>query len=387
MNQIAEAVEHAGFDRVAVSGGYDMPHTDDIVIWVAFFSRCQRYRRRQVETLAYGYSLQAPKKTKARHNVRVQWRNTDNQAVPITHPGNAEWRRTFEGWANITTQMTIMQMTANGGSFVMPTPNWLSLPEDIAWFSRHNVRGFFAWAPAYFPTLAMSELRAYVMASMLWDATRNATQEVDEFIRLFYGEAAAPHVWAHFGAWSTALSELNMTRGVADCPGAAEAAGQCTMNDLFRYGGFMDCGAACNNGKLHCTDSPSCFCVYPGSCYLQPWVTPSAVVPSAIALRRGLDALPAGSPEQRRLEKVFLGVSYLLLTRWAEMCAHAQQTQQPWPLPARMSAAVAAWQRSVQAQGIVTLFPGPSYNATSIDEFLARQLNSTCEASGVRLRT
>ena len=67
----------------------------------------------------------------------------------------------------------------------MPTPNWLSLPEDIAWFSRHNVRGFFAWAPAYFPTLAMSELRAYVMASMLWDATRNATQEVDDFVRLF----------------------------------------------------------------------------------------------------------------------------------------------------------------------------------------------------------
>ena len=185
-------------------------------------------------------------------------------------------------------------------------------------------------------------------------------------------------MWAHFGAWSTALAELNMTRGVADCPGAAEAAGQCTMNDLFRYGGFMDCGAACNNGKLHCTDSPSCFCVYPGSCYLQPWVTPSAVVPSAIALRRGLDALPAGSPEHARLEKVFLGMSYLLLTRWAEMCAHAQQTQQPWPLPARMSAAVAAWQRGVQAQGVVTLFPGPSYNATSIDRFLARQLNSTC---------
>ena len=204
MNQIAEAVEHAGFDRVAVSGGCDIAG-----IWVAFFSRCQRYRCRQVETLAYGYSLQAPKKTKARHNVRVQWRNTDNQAVPITHPGNAQWRRTFEGWANITTQMTIMQMTANvsrhdiagiwvaffsrrqryrcrqGGSFVMPTPNWLSLPEDIAWFSRHNVRGFFAWAPAYFPTLAMSELRAYVMASMLWDATRNATQEVDDFVRLF----------------------------------------------------------------------------------------------------------------------------------------------------------------------------------------------------------
>ena len=213
-----------------------------------------------VEMLAYDYALLAPQKTRARHNVRVQWRNADNEAEAITHPGNVEWRKAFEGWANITDQMTIMQMTANGGSFVMPTPNWLALPKDIQYFRQHSVRGFFAWAPAYYPTLAMSELRAYVTASMLWNVSRNATEEVSEFVTAYYGDKADTYVWRHMDAWHLALSKLNMTKGTQECRSVDVVAGNCTSNSLFRYGGFSDCGSACTNGKLHC-DTPGCFCV------------------------------------------------------------------------------------------------------------------------------
>ena len=65
LNTIGLAVEQAGFTRVTI------------------------------ETLAAGYSLRPPKKTKARHNIRVQWRYIGNAAVPITHPGNTEWRKVF----------------------------------------------------------------------------------------------------------------------------------------------------------------------------------------------------------------------------------------------------------------------------------------------------
>ena len=148
-----------------------------------------------------------------------------------------------------------------------------------------------------------------------------------------------------------------MTSGIEHCTNAQTAAGNCSTNELFRYGGFWECGAACNNGKEFCS-GPGCFCIYPGSCYNQPWVVPEAVVPSAIALHNGLGKLSRDSGEHWRLESVFLGISYLLLTRWDEMCHFAALHRLRWPLPAQIGVAVHEWQDAVQARGIIELFPG-----------------------------
>jgi hypothetical protein len=111
----------------------------------------------------------------------------------------------------------------------------------------------------------MDELRAWVQASMLWNASRDPAALVAEFVASYYGAIAAPHVLAHISGWETSIRTdvHNWTTALA-------------------HGGFTDCGAD--------------VMIHPGNCYEQPWLMVDPVVNSAIALKQALVVLGPTQP-------------------------------------------------------------------------------------------
>ena len=215
----------------------------------------------------------------------VRWVNRATMALPLTHPANKEWLAGFRAWREATDgghgRLSVYEPQSFDGSFVLPHPTWHSLNENIAFFHRQGVKGYLAMGTSDFPTLAMAEMRAWVMSSLMWDATRNATALMAEFIEAWYGPTAAPSVHEHMESWTSALASMNMTSGTCEVfsPGkpkdchastpapanATDCATDCSPNPLLRYGGLGECGAACNNGHDLCT-GPGCFCIYPENC-------------------------------------------------------------------------------------------------------------------------
>jgi hypothetical protein len=66
----------------------------------------------------------------------------------------------------------------------------------VKFFADHNVTGIFEQGAYTTNGAEMAELRAWVLAKLLWDPTRDGEALINEFIEGYYGPAA-PHVKAY----------------------------------------------------------------------------------------------------------------------------------------------------------------------------------------------
>ena len=74
----------------------------------------------------------------------------------------------------------------------------------------NKVVGYMAESSTYYaPGRDMSELFTYVNARLLWNVSRSSEALIDRFLSLYYGEAAAPHIYAYH------LRQLNIETVVA----------------------------------------------------------------------------------------------------------------------------------------------------------------------------
>jgi hypothetical protein len=71
----------------------------------------------------------------------------------------------------------------------MPHPNLRVLGPNVRFFVDHSVKGIFEQGAYTTNGAEMAELRAWVLAKLLWDPTRDGQKLVDEFIAGYYGPA------------------------------------------------------------------------------------------------------------------------------------------------------------------------------------------------------
>ena len=92
-----------------------------------------------------------------------------------------------------------------------------------------------------------------------------------------------------------------------------------------------------------------------------PWITPNATLVSAAALREARDraaVLQGGNAYRARVDRIFLQPRYLLLARWADMCAYARTHAVAWPIAATAEEALADFAAAAASHGIVQMMPG-----------------------------
>jgi hypothetical protein len=157
----------------------------------------QEFPNVAVSTLAYQYTRKPPAITKPRHNVIVQLCSIEcSFCKPLADERNKAFGDDIIGWSKISDRLYIWDYTTNFRHHIMPHPNLRVLGPNVKFFADHNVKGIFEQGAYTTNGAEMAELRAWVLARLLWDPTRDGEKLANEFIEGYYGPAA-PEIKAY----------------------------------------------------------------------------------------------------------------------------------------------------------------------------------------------
>ncbi len=144
-----------------------------------------------ISTLAYQYTRKPPKITKPKPNVIVRLCSIEcSFSKPLADERNKKFRDDIVGWSKICNRLYIWDYTTNFRHYIMPHPNLLVLGPNVKFFVDHNVKGIFEQGAYTSNGAEMAELRAWVLAKLLWDPTLDGRKLIGEFIEGYYGPAS-----------------------------------------------------------------------------------------------------------------------------------------------------------------------------------------------------
>jgi len=144
-----------------------------------------------ISTLAYQYTRKPPRLVRPRSNVIVRLCSIEcSFSKPLSHDRNAAFRDDLLGWSKVCDRLYVWDYTTNFAHYVLPHPNLRVLGPNIAFFAEHGVRGVFEQGAYQSPGAEMAELRAWVLAKLLWDPSRDPEALINEFLDGYYGPAA-----------------------------------------------------------------------------------------------------------------------------------------------------------------------------------------------------
>jgi Domain of unknown function (DUF4838) len=252
-----------------------------------------------VDTLAYQYTRKPPKTIRPRPNVIVRLCSIEcNFREPLDSPANASFGDDIRNWSKLCNRLYIWDYTTDFGHYLQPHPNWYELDANLRFFAANGVRGVFEQGAYQSQGSEMAEMRAWVLAQLLWNPRADGRALIKEFVEGYYGPAAAPAI----------LEYLDL------------------MHEASK-GAKLTCFAGTETPQLR----------------FRP-------LSRAEELWRRAEAAVAGSPEF--LERTRLGhlaVRYAWLERWEKLRRECADAGAAWPLPE--SRRVVADEFRVVAQG------------------------------------
>ena len=146
----------------------------------------------KIDTLAYQYTRQAPKFVKPAHNVIVRLCSIE---CCFAHGlDECEFNRSFvrdiEEWSKIAPYLSIWDYTINFAHSTQPFPNLRTLQKNVKFYQKWGVRGLFEQGNNFTLGGEFQDLRAYLIAKLLWDSDFNVEKGIREFTDAYYGPAA-----------------------------------------------------------------------------------------------------------------------------------------------------------------------------------------------------
>ena len=237
-----------------------------------------------INTLAYQYTRKPPKYVRPRHNVVIQLCSIEcSFSKPLSDSRNSAFRNDLIDWSNICDRLYVWDYTTNFSHYVMPHPNLRVLGPNVRFFADNNVKSVFEQGAYQCQGAEMAELRAWVLAKLMWDPALDDQQLIDEFLNGYYGPAAV-HIKAY----------LNIIHD------AVEASGDWLGCNSPLNAKFLSFGVL-NEGMVHL---------------------------------KAAEQAVEHDPELRfRVQVAQLPVIYVFILRWDEMLERAVDSGTDWPMP------------------------------------------------------
>ena len=152
-----------------------------------------------VDTFAYQFTRKPPRKTRPRHNVIVRLCDIEcafNAPLADSHLAD-DFVANLKDWGRIAAgRLFIWDYVTDFTSYMMPHPNVGSLAPNIRLFAEAGAVGVFEQGDALCAAGSFAALSHWMIAHLLWDASRDGMALRNEFIAGYYGKSAAPHVMA-----------------------------------------------------------------------------------------------------------------------------------------------------------------------------------------------
>lgn len=151
------------------------------------------FPEKYIGTFAYQYTRHAPENIVPKDNVVIRLCSIE---CDFSHPiDSTEYNRPFmddlETWASKAPNLFIWDYVVNFNQYLAPYPNFQSLASNIRTFRDHKAIGIQEEANYQSDGGEFSEMKAWVLAKLLWNPELDTDALVDEFIEAYYGPAAA----------------------------------------------------------------------------------------------------------------------------------------------------------------------------------------------------
>lgn len=172
-----------------------------------------------IETLAYQYTRKPPKHIRPRHNVVPRLCTIEcDFSRPLdesTYAQNVRFVDDIRGWSAITDKLYVWDYTTNFHNYVGPHPNFPAIPGNIRFFRDNRVVGLFEQGANEGPHAEFGELRAWLIAKLLWNPDQPVEPLLDDFFAGYYGAAAEP-IRAYFDELQTLAVERDVPVRIFD---------------------------------------------------------------------------------------------------------------------------------------------------------------------------
>ena len=145
-----------------------------------------------VDTFAYQYTRHPPKTLRPRPNVIVRLCSIEcNFRAPLDNRSNAAFLADLQGWSKICHRLYVWDYVTDFSDYLLPHPNWFVLGANLRLFQKYGVKGVFEEGAYQGYGAEMGELRAWVLAQLLWNPQQDDRALIQEFLNGYYGKAAA----------------------------------------------------------------------------------------------------------------------------------------------------------------------------------------------------
>ena len=144
-----------------------------------------------IGTLAYSYTRKPPKTLKPRENVVVRFCSIECCFAHdfVSCPENKAFVEDMNGWAAIAPHIYIWDYVVNFSHYIMPFPNFRVLKPNIQFFRDHKAIGIMEQAAYQSRGGEFAELRAYLIAKLLWNPEAEVEPILNDFMFGYYGRA------------------------------------------------------------------------------------------------------------------------------------------------------------------------------------------------------
>lgn len=151
----------------------------------------ERFPDKIISTLAYQYSRKAPQHVKPQANVQVMLCTIElNRSKPIALDSTSQSFVTdIEAWGNLTNNLYLWDYTIDFDHCTSPFPNLHVLQPNLQFFVDNGVAAHFQQTNTG-TGHEFSELKAYLLAKLLWNPDAEVNSIIAEFADGYYGKAA-----------------------------------------------------------------------------------------------------------------------------------------------------------------------------------------------------
>ena len=152
----------------------------------------QNFPQVSVQTLAYHYSEVPPKTVKPGPNVIIRLCRYANFCDGHPIEGcrvNRNFVKILNGWHEISPKIMVWDYLVDFAHFLLPFPNFDGIKQDLRFYKEHGVAGLFEQGSYPRKGSEWADLRAWVLAQLLWNPNQNADELFDEFLTEVYGPA------------------------------------------------------------------------------------------------------------------------------------------------------------------------------------------------------
>jgi hypothetical protein len=149
----------------------------------------ERFPDKIISTLAYQYTRVPPKDLVPRENVNIMLCSIESIRNVTLEEGDPAFCKDLVGWTKLTNNIIIWDYVVQFRNLISPFPNIHTLQPNLKFLRDNGVSAIFEQGS---PETGgeFHELKAYLIAKLMWNPDADVNKIVDDFLSGYYGDAA-----------------------------------------------------------------------------------------------------------------------------------------------------------------------------------------------------